>query len=69
MAAEPPRRAPRTSAAPRHSTRGKARIRAIVAVALIALWSLSALTGLVLYVAPTGPRSGWVEVLFLTKRE
>ena len=70
MAAEPPHsRSPRTSAAPRHSARGKARIRAIVAIALIALWSLSALTGFLLYVAPTGPHSGWVEMLFLTKRE
>jgi hypothetical protein len=70
MATEPPHSSsPRTSAAPRRSARGKARIRAIVAVALIALWSLSALTGFVLYAAPTGPRSGWLEVLLLTKRE
>jgi|SRR5215204_7647679 len=70
MAAEPPHiRSPRTSAAPRHSARGKARIRAIVAVTLIAMWSLSALSGFLLYAAPAGPRSGWVELLVLTKRQ
>jgi len=71
VAAEPPHsRSPRTSAAPRHSARGKARIRAIVVIALIALWSLSVLSGFLLYAAPEGPRSGWVELLFLlTKRE
>lgn len=70
MTAEPPHsRSPRTSAGHSHSAQGKARIRAIVAIALITLWSLSALSGFLLYAAPTGPRSGWVEVLFLTKRE
>lgn len=34
---------------------------------LLVAWSLSALTGFLLYAAPTGPRSGWTVLLFLTK--
>ena len=45
----------------------KAQIRAVVAFALIVLWAISALTGFLLYVAPTGQRSGRLILLFLTK--
>jgi len=46
-----------------------ARLRAVIAMALIALWTVSAVTGFVLYGAPTGPRSGRLVVLLLTKPE
>ena len=52
-----------------HNARVKARIRAVIASALIVLWAISALTGFLLYVAPTGPRSGRLILLFLTKTE
>jgi hypothetical protein len=50
-----------------HIARVKAQIRAIIAFALILLWAISALTGFLLYVAPTGQRSGQLVLLFLTK--
>jgi hypothetical protein len=53
----------------RRSTQMKARIRASIALALIILWGIAALTGLLLYVAPSGPRSGRLVLLFLTKAE
>jgi hypothetical protein len=59
----------RSSAARGRSPRTRARVRAIVAIALFVFWGLSALTGFLLYVAPTGPRSGWIVLLFLTKSE
>jgi hypothetical protein len=44
--------------------------RAVVALLLIALWSLAALSGLVLWLAPSGPRSGTQSLLLgLTKGE
>jgi len=44
-------------------------LRAGVGMALMALWSVATLTGVLLYVAPAGRRSGWNELLFgLTKR-
>jgi len=47
-----------------------ARVRAYVAITLIALWAASALTGFLLYVAPTGPRSGRaILVLSMTNHE
>ena len=39
----------------RRSPQMKARIRALIALALIILWGIAALTGLLLYVAPAGP--------------
>jgi hypothetical protein len=45
----------------------KAQIRAVIAFALLFLWAISALTGFLLYVAPTGQRSGRLILLFLTK--
>ncbi|MBM3167424.1 MAG: DUF4405 domain-containing protein [Chloroflexi bacterium] len=44
--------------------------RAIIAITLITSWSLLSLSGLVLWLAPTGRRSGQIELLFgLTKHE
>jgi hypothetical protein len=45
----------------------KAYTRSIVAIALIAAWSVMLLTGLLLYVAPSGQRSGRLPILLLTK--
>lgn len=53
----------------RRNSRAKARVRAIVALALFVFWGISALTGFLLYVAPTGPRSGRMVLLFLTKQQ
>jgi hypothetical protein len=50
-----------------HIARVKAQTRAAIAFALIVLWAISALTGFLLYIAPTGPRSGRLVLLFLTK--
>jgi hypothetical protein len=50
-----------------HIARVKAPTRAVIASALIVLWAVSALTGFLLYVAPTGQRSGRLILLFLTK--
>jgi len=44
--------------------------RAVVAIMLITSWSLLSLTGLLLWLAPIGRRSGQIELLFgLTKHE
>jgi len=54
------------------SRRIKAKIyaRAVVAIMLIAAWSLVAISGLVLWLAPSGPRSGrQLLLLGLTKSE
>jgi hypothetical protein len=50
-----------------HRSQVKAQIRAVIAFALLFLWAISALTGFLLYVAPTGQRSGRLILLFLTK--
>jgi hypothetical protein len=50
--------------------RVKPRLRAIIGIALITAWSLAIVSGLVLWAAPNGPRSGRQELLFgLAKRE
>lgn len=56
---------------PKRRRRGqtKAYIRAIVAVSLIAVWSVVGLSGFLLYVAPHGPRSGWTILLILIKTQ
>jgi len=71
MTTEPPRRRPaRTTAAHGLRARAKARLRGVVAIVLITAWSFSALSGFLLYAAPTGPRSGQLVLfLFLTKSE
>jgi hypothetical protein len=50
-----------------HQAHIKVYIRAVIAIALIVMWSLAALTGFLLYLAPSGPHSGWMVVFFLTK--
>lgn len=51
------------------SARAKARLRAAIAIALFIFWGLSGLTGFLLYMAPTGPRSGRMVLFFLTKSQ
>ncbi len=44
--------------------------RAVVAATMIVLWSVSALTGVLRWLAPTGPRSGQIPLwLGLTKNQ
>lgn len=43
----------------------KARIRAVVAILLLAAWIVTAATNFLLWLAPTGPRSGQIPLLFL----
>ncbi len=44
--------------------------RAIVAIMLVSAWSLLSISGLILWLAPTGRRSGQLELfLGLTKQE
>jgi len=45
----------------------KAYVRSIIAISMITVWSAMVITGFLLYVAPTGPRSGRLPILFLTK--
>lgn len=44
--------------------------RAVIAIAMMVTWSLVAISGFLLWIAPSGPRSGY-RILFLglTKRE
>jgi Domain of unknown function (DUF4405) len=50
--------------------RFRARLRAVIGITLIAAWSLVIVSGLVLWAAPHGPRSGRRELLLgLAKRE
>lgn len=60
---------PPASAEHRQHAQRKARMRALIAIALIVLWGLAAMTGFLLYLAPTGPRSGRLILLFLTKAQ
>jgi hypothetical protein len=48
----------------------KVRLRAVIGLVLITAWSLVIVSGLVLWAAPHGPRSGRQELLLgLAKRE
>ena len=50
--------------------KAKVYARAVVGIALITTWSLSAFTGFLLWLAPTGPQSGRQPLLLgLTKSE
>jgi hypothetical protein len=54
----------------RHRQSGqKARLRALIALTLIVLWILAAITGFLLYVAPAGPHSGGLVMFILTKAQ
>jgi hypothetical protein len=44
--------------------KAKVYTRAVIAILLIAGWCLTAVTGFILWAAPTGPRAGW-QVIFL----
>ena len=47
----------------------RAYVRAVVAVLLIVVWSLAAFSGILLWLAPVGPRAGQALLLLgLTKR-
>jgi hypothetical protein len=52
-----------------HRARLRAQLRAWIALALLVLWAVALLTGFLLYLAPIGPRSGQLVLLWLTKRE
>ena len=55
---------------PRRPIKVKIYARAVVAIMLITTWSLMALTGLLLWLAPSGPQSGrQLLLLGLTKSE
>ncbi len=46
------------------------KIRGLISICLLLSWAISALSGLVLYLAPEGQRSGKIILLFgLTKHE
>jgi hypothetical protein len=49
--------------------RNKAYFRSIIAITMITVWSAMIMTGFLLYIAPTGPRSGRLPILFLTKSQ
>ena len=54
---------------PRRPINRRAYARSIVAIALIVVWTLAASSGFLLWLAPEGPRSGQLLLLFgLTKR-
>jgi hypothetical protein len=47
---------------------GRLSTRAVIGITLVAVWAAATLTGVLLYVAPDGRRSGSAELLFgLTK--
>jgi len=53
-----------------NSAVSKAYTRSLTAVSMLVLWGLSALSGFLLWLAPSGPRSGRMLLfLGLTKRE
>jgi len=45
------------------------RLRAVFSSIMVFGWVVVAVTGFLLYFAPTGRRSGWIEILWLTKSE
>lgn len=52
------------------SHRVKAIARPYIAISMLAAWTLSAFSGFLLWLAPTGPRSGRMLLLFgLSKQE
>lgn len=57
------------SAQRRQQVKRKAYLRSVVAILLILTWSIVALSGFLLYIAPHGPRSGHTTLLFLTKNQ
>ena len=51
----------------RNPARGQARLRGLIAVSMLALWSMVTLSGFLLYFAPSGQRAGRLVLFFLTK--
>lgn len=43
----------------------KARVRAVVAILLMVTWTVAAASGFLLWLAPTGPRSGQIPLLLM----
>jgi len=58
-----------TAAKRRQNAQMKARIRAIIALALLILWGMALFTGLIFVVVPSGPHSGLIQVLGLPKTQ
>ena len=58
-----------TSNSRRAQARGQARLRGFIAVSMIVLWAVVALTGFLLEFAPTGQRSGHLIIFLLTKTQ
>jgi hypothetical protein len=48
-----------------HPAELKARIRAVVAILLMVTWTVAAASGFLLWLAPTGPRSGQIPLLLM----
>lgn len=53
----------------RAHSRAQARLRGLIAVSMIVLWSIVALSGFLLYFAPAGQRTGRLVVFFLAKSQ
>ena len=53
----------------RAHTRGQARLRGFIAISMIVLWAVVALTGFLLEIAPSGQRSGHLVIFQLTKTQ
>jgi hypothetical protein len=49
--------------APHRPLSARAYVRAIIAIAMFAFWGIAAFSGILLWLAPVGPRSGQIELL------
>jgi Domain of unknown function (DUF4405) len=59
-----------TGHAPHHPASVRPYARAVIAIALFLFWGIAALSGILLGLAPIGPRSGQIELLLgLTKSD
>jgi hypothetical protein len=45
----------------------KAYLRSVTAISMITVWGAMIMTGFLIYIAPTGPRSGRLPIFFLNK--
>jgi hypothetical protein len=59
----------KTAVRPRRPVSGQVRLRGLIAVSMIALWSIVGLTGFLLEFAPSGQRSGRLAIFFLMKTQ
>ncbi|MEW6405231.1 MAG: DUF4405 domain-containing protein [Chloroflexota bacterium] len=53
----------------RNQARAQVRMRGLIAVSMLALWSVVTATGFLLYFTSGGPRTGRLVTLFLTKQQ